>query len=389
MPSPADVSLVAGVAANGPFPETICFRLNPGRGRTDSSTVSNVLGGRDAKFGVPPEQIVDAYLAAQAAGATRFGMHMMTGSCVLSEEYWGETVTLLVRAMAQVATALGISQFDFLNIGGGMGVPYKPTERPVHVRGLVARLRRTLDSALAEVGLAPPRRLFMENGRWVTGPHGWLLARCHVVKRAFGGKYLGLDANMAHLMRPGMYGSYHHISVPAREGDERVATHVVGTLCENNDWFAKDRALPASAGVGDLVLIHDTGAHAASMGFQYNGKLRAPELLLRAGGRRDVIRARETLDVLYSNTALPSDLTLAGAQLDFSDGPTLPAAMAATPTQPGALQEEAAQAPAAEAVVGQRVLAPSSFASAVVGALVGGAAVAAMLFWRQARGPSK
>jgi diaminopimelate decarboxylase len=160
----------------------------------------------------------------------------------------------------------------------------------------------------------------------MTGPFGWLVSRCEVVKRSYA-TYLGLDACMANLMRPGMYGSYHHITVPAKEdeakftgagaagvegaaasGVPRAVVNVVGTLCENNDWFAKDRSLPASAGLGDLFVIHDTGAHAHSMGFQYNGKLRAPELLLRPDGSVSVIRERETMESLYGNCRMPVDL---------------------------------------------------------------------------------
>jgi diaminopimelate decarboxylase len=163
----------------------------------------------------------------------------------------------------------------------------------------------------------------------MTGPFGWLVSRCEVVKRSYA-TYLGLDACMANLMRPGMYGSYHHITVPAKEGEaagtgagaasgveghaaaasgvQRAVANVVGTLCENNDWFAKDRSLPASAGVGDLFVIHDTGAHAHSMGFQYNGKLRAPELLIRPDGSVSVIRERETMESLYGNCRMPADL---------------------------------------------------------------------------------
>ena len=169
----------------------------------------------------------------------------------------------------------------------------------------------------------------MENGRYMTGPFGWLVARCHAVKRSYA-TYYGLDACMSNLMRPGMYGSYHHITVPARdpsacdaaasppEGAQTALANVVGTLCENNDWFAKDRALPTDAQVGDLFVIHETGAHAHSMGFQYNGKLRAPELLLRGDGRGAgaveggepkvvLIRKRETIESLFENCVMPEN----------------------------------------------------------------------------------
>lgn len=253
-----------------------------GLGRTDSETKSNVLGGPDAKFGVPPFQIVDAYRKAKAAGATRFGIHMMTGSCVMNQEYWKETVTVLFDTIVTLKKELGI-EFEFMNIGGGLGIPYRPEQTTVDVEAISQMLRDVFDEAMRTHGLASIPRLCMENGRYMTGPFGWLVTRCEAIKNTYG-LYYGVDACMAHLMRPGMYGSYHHITIPKREGDaERVPSHVVGTLCENNDWFAKDRLLP-KAQVGDLFVIHDTGAHAHSMGFQYNGKLRAPEVLIRPDG---------------------------------------------------------------------------------------------------------
>lgn len=238
----------------------------------------------------------------------------MTGSCVLSEEYWEEAVGVLLDAVAEVHSALGIS-FEFINVGGGLGIPYRPSQPRVDVTRVAARLRAVVDAKLKANPLPVEPALYMENGRYMTGPFGWLVARCQAVKVAYGTRYYGLDACMANLMRPGMYGAYHHVTVPAREteGAERAVSHVVGTLCENNDWFARDRDLPV-ASVGDLFVIHDTGAHAHSMGFQYNGKLRAPELLLRradrpgAARRVDVIRDRETIHCLYDNTHVPADL---------------------------------------------------------------------------------
>jgi diaminopimelate decarboxylase len=313
------------------FPERMSFRLNPGLGRTDSETVSNVLGGPTAKFGVPEVDIVEAYRRAKASGAKRFGMHMMTGSCVLSDEYWTETVGVLLSTVSRVSEEAGIDAgaWDFLNIGGGLGIPYREGEDVVDVPGLAKRLRRVVDKAAADSGLDSSKlpRLMMENGRYVTGPFGWLVARCHVEKRAFGQRYCGLDACMSNLMRPGMYGAYHHISVPAKEAAGTAAAsaaateplNVVGTLCENNDWFAKGRELPASSGRGDLFVIHDSGAHSHSMGFQYNGKLRAPELMLRAAGevpgkggsaleRVELVREREHICDLYTNTIMPGRL---------------------------------------------------------------------------------
>lgn len=305
-----DVSLVeALVEVRGQCPELISFRLNPGIGRTDSETVSNVLGGPDAKFGVPPYQILEGYRRAQAAGSTRFGIHMMTGSCVMNLEYWAETVTVLLDTMKRIHKELGIT-FEFINIGGGLGIPYKLDQANVDVSAVAKLLRATFNAAFQSDELAgmPEPRLFMENGRYMTGPYGWLVARCQATKDTYA-TYYGLDACMSNLMRPGMYGSYHHISVPTAEIDApEEKANVVGTLCENNDWFAKDRLLPR-AKVGDLFVIHDTGAHSHSMGFQYNGKLRAPEVLLRSSGTEDhLIRDREKIESLYSNTHLPSHL---------------------------------------------------------------------------------
>lgn len=296
------------VKARGKCSDLISFRLNPGLGRTDSETASNVLGGPDAKFGVPPNQIVEGYRRAKAAGATRFGIHMMTGSCVLSDDYWKETVEVLLSTCKRVSAELDIT-FEFVNIGGGLGIPYRPDQPRVQVDGLVRKIRAIFNEHFSNG--TPPPKLYMENGRYMTGPFGWLVSRCRAVKDTYA-LYYGLDACMANLMRPGMYNSYHHITVP--RADERNVdktlrdSNVVGTLCENNDWFAKKRPLPKCQ-VGDLFVIHDTGAHAHSMGFQYNGKLRAPEVLLRnGGGRDDLIRERENIEMLYSNTVMPKDL---------------------------------------------------------------------------------
>jgi diaminopimelate decarboxylase len=326
-----DVSLVPELAratADGAgFPSLISFRLNPGVGRTDSKTLSNVLGGPNAKFGVAHFQIVEAYRQAIACGATRFGIHMMTGSCVMSDAYWEESLGRMLDQVAALRAELSI-EFEYINVGGGLGIPYRPEQGVVDVPGLVVRMRKVFDAKIAEHGMPEPV-LHMENGRYMTGPFGWLVARCHAVKRSYA-TYYGLDACMSNLMRPGMYGSYHHITVPARdpsacdaaasppEGAQTALANVVGTLCENNDWFAKDRALPTDAQVGDLFVIHETGAHAHSMGFQYNGKLRAPELLLRGDGRGAgaveggepkvvLIRKRETIESLFENCVMPEN----------------------------------------------------------------------------------
>ncbi len=304
-----DISLVEStLIANGKLPELMSFRLNPGAGggRTDSETASNVLGGPDAKFGVPPHQIVDAYKLAKANGALRFGIHMMTGSCVLNDDYWIEMIERMLDTVALIRKEVNI-EFEFVNIGGGLGINYKPGGGKVDLPVLVDKIAAVFDRKIAEHNMPRPN-LAMENGRYMTGPFGWLVSKCHAVKQSWE-VYYGLDACMANLMRPGMYGSYHYITVPtAKDQSNLHSANVVGTLCENNDWFAKQREIPV-ASKGDLFVIHDTGAHSHSMGFQYNGKLRAPELLIRSGTKKvDVIRERESYDSLYGNTVMPADL---------------------------------------------------------------------------------
>ena len=257
------------VRVRGRVPRLVSFRLNPGLGRTDSETASNVLGGPDAKFGVPPDAIVAAYVSAAAAGASAFGMHMMTGSCVLNDAYWQESVGALIRAVAAVHAAVPGVPFEFINIGGGLGIPYMPTANVVDLPPLAAALSVTVRDAWSRAGLpAPLPRLFMENGRYMTGPFAWLVSRCEASKRAFGATYFGLDACMAHLMRPGMYGAYHHITVPARErvGGARAPANVVGTLCENNDWFAKVRGgecAPSQRKARGVAFLRERGGGSA------------------------------------------------------------------------------------------------------------------------------
>jgi diaminopimelate decarboxylase len=303
-----DASLCASIP-NG-CPELVSFRLNPGIGSTSSETQSNVLGGPSAKFGVPRAHIVEAYREAHAHGATRFGMHMMTGSCVLEASYWEKIVEELMDAVAEVSHELSVD-FDFINIGGGLGIPYSPEEEPIELGAVVGHVRSAVDRKLTEHSFSSEPTLYMECGRYMTGPFGWLVSRCNAVKDTRGAygrsmniadRYYGLDANMSHLMRPGMYGAYHHITVPGREGGNVEPVNVVGTLCENNDWFAAARPMPASAKKGDLFVIHDTGAHSHSMGFQYNCTPRAPELLQRLDGSIDLIRRRETAEDLFANT---------------------------------------------------------------------------------------
>lgn len=280
-----DLTLVAKVPR---MPAEICFRYNPGARRTGNSIIGNPL---EAKYGVAHDQIVDAYRAAMDRGAQRFGLHTMVASNERNADYMVQTVAMLLDIVALVSQALSI-RFAFINMGGGLGIPYRPDEAPLDLESMAQRILDRLQRFETAQGYAP--RLFMESGRFVTGPHGVLVTRAINRKDTYR-TYIGVDASMTALMRPGMYGAYHHITVPAKAGDgHRQTVDVVGPLCENNDKFAIQRELPPIAD-GDLLVIHDTGAHGHSMGFNYNGQLRPRELLLRADGTVELIRRAETV----------------------------------------------------------------------------------------------
>lgn len=291
-----DLSLIDVLNSLGEMPETLCFRLNPGIGKTNSETLSNVLAGKEAKFGIADFQIIEAYRKAKEMGVKKFGLHIMTGSNVMELDYWDKIITILYYYVNEIQSQINI-KLEFINIGGGIGIPYKQDIAPINIIELSNIIKNAVDRESNKYNIQEIN-LYMENGRFITGPYGWLLAKCNAIKDSYS-KYYGLDACMANLMRPGMYNAYHHITVLGKYTDLETS-NVVGTLCENNDWFAKNRELP-KANVGDIFIIYDTGAHSHSMGFQYNGKLRAPEVLIKKDGSFKLIRRRETIND-YLNT---------------------------------------------------------------------------------------
>ena len=283
-----DITLLDTIKSIGKLPSILSFRLNPGIGKTDSETVSNILAGPDAKFGIPPFQIIKAFKKAKDLGVKKFGLHMMTGSNVLNLDYWDKLIKILFENINNIKTKLDIN-LEFINIGGGLGIPYKENENPINIDEFINIIKNIYDKQTYKP------KLFMENGRYITGPYGWLISRCNVIKDSYQ-KFCGLDACMANLMRPGMYNAYHYITISGKENyEQKEKINVVGTLCENNDWFAKERLLPI-AEEGDLFVIYDTGAHSHSMGFQYNGKLRCSELLIKNDGEIELIRRAETFE---------------------------------------------------------------------------------------------
>jgi diaminopimelate decarboxylase len=297
-----DISLIEDLKSIG-MPNILSFRLNPGIGKTDSETLSNVLGGPNAKFGISEDQIINAYKKAKEYGVNRFGLHIMTGSNVMDINYWTEIIKIVYYYINKIQKEVVI-KLEFINIGGGIGIPYKPDVQPINIQDLANIISDSIEKEKTKYNL-DTIDLFMENGRFITGPYGWLLSKCNVIKNSYA-KYYGLDACMSNLMRPGMYEAYHHICILGKSnlcdnGIETEKANVVGTLCENNDWFAKERILPVS-NVNDIFIIYDTGAHSHSMGFQYNGKLRAPEILI-LNDKYKLIRRKEIFDD-YISTVL-------------------------------------------------------------------------------------
>jgi diaminopimelate decarboxylase len=279
-----DISLIDKVPQ---MPETICFRYNPGPQRGGNVIIGNPV---EAKYGVASHQILEAYRMARARGAKRFGLHTMLVSNERDYSYMRDTVNMLLDLVTEISATLGI-RFDFINMGGGLGIPYRPEDKPLDLEALAAEAITALAAFQSREGYAPA--LHMESGRYITGPHGVLVTRAINHKDTYR-RYIGVDANMASLMRPGMYGAYHHASVVGKGdvGDEVV--DIVGSLCENSDKLAIQRSLPRIE-ENDLVVIHDTGAHGHSMGYNYNARLRPQELLWHADGRVTRIRRAETL----------------------------------------------------------------------------------------------
>ncbi|MCL1910088.1 MAG: diaminopimelate decarboxylase [Kiritimatiellaeota bacterium] len=290
-----DISHIAAVErACGRLPETVCCRFNPGAAKKGNAIIGNP---EEAKYGFTKPQLIGGFKTLKAKGVKKFGLHTMVASNELNPEYFVETAKVLFETGAEVAKEAGIV-FDFVNLGGGIGIPYKPEQDAVDLDFIGAGVKKLRDEIFVANGFPAPR-IATECGRMITGPAGWLVSRVLHVKRTYK-TYAGLDACMANLMRPALYGAYHHITVLGKENAPHDRVYdVTGSLCENNDKFAVNRALPELER-GDIVVIHDTGAHGHAMGFNYNGKLRSAEWLAREDGAPELIRRAETLDDLFA-----------------------------------------------------------------------------------------
>ncbi len=276
---------------NGKFPELICFRYNPGPMRKGNFIIGDP---KEAKYGFTKKQLFEGYKKCKKA--KRFGLHTMVVSNELNEDYHIETARMLFELAVEIKQKLGI-ELEFVNLGGGYGTPYKPDEKEIDLQYVSDGIRTLYDEMITANGLK--LRIIMENGRMVTGPYGWLITKVRHIKHTYK-DFVGCDANMANLMRPAVYGAYHHITVLGKEGKKPMHKYdVTGSLCENNDKFAVDRMLPEIE-PEDLLAIHNTGAHGHAMGFNYNGKLRSAEMLLKEDGKIVQIRRAETVDDYFA-----------------------------------------------------------------------------------------
>lgn len=284
-----DITHIHLLRDSGSIPEEICLRFNPG----GTFAVGNDIMGDpgNAKYGMTRPQLSQALMELKAEGVVRFGLHAFLSSNTTDTAYYPSLARLLMETGRDLAEETGLT-LSFLNLSGGIGIPYLPGEPSADLTAIGRGVQQAYQEILINRGLHGVA-IKTELGRYMTGPHGWLVTHITHEKNIYK-HYLGVDASACDLMRPAMYGAYHHITLPGKEHlphDQKV--DVTGSLCENNDKFAVDRMLP-KADIGDLLVIHDTGAHGLSMGYNYNGKLRCKEILYREGKCFQLIRRAET-----------------------------------------------------------------------------------------------
>lgn len=311
-----DASMVPFLSELGEI-EKLSFRINPGMGGGNVEGQSMAFAGPDAKYGVPFEKAAEAYAEAKKYGVKHFGIHMMPGSNELGEEYFAEITAKLFEVVAEIFEKTGI-KIEFMNIGGGFGVPYRPEVASLNLEKVAEGVRKTFDEQCAKYGLKEPQ-LMIEPGRYVTADAGWLVGKVQIIKDGYK-KFVGLNTSSNDMPRPSIYGAYHYVSVVTEETVEDNDTSlrrsvdlvdstplrsrleivsVVGQICENNDQFAKDRELPVCK-LGDIVVIHNCGGHAYAMAHNYNGKLKSKEVLWATDGSLKQIRRAETVEDLYA-----------------------------------------------------------------------------------------
>lgn len=271
------------------IPDTVCCRYNPGGHFAIANNIMDNPG--DAKYGMTREQLTEAYKRLMAKGVKHFGLHAFLASNTVTNDYYPELARILFKVAVELKEETGAS-IEFINLSGGVGIAYRPGQQQNDIMEIGEGVRRAYEEVLVPAGMGNIR-LYTEMGRYMLAPYGALVSRVIHQKHIYK-EYIGLDACAANLMRPAIYGAYHHITVMGKENapcDHKY--DVTGGLCENNDKFAIDRMLP-EINIGDLVFIHDAGAHGFAMGYNYNGKLRSAELLLKEDGSVEMIRRAET-----------------------------------------------------------------------------------------------
>lgn len=275
----------------GKIPETISCRFNPGGYFTLGTDIMDNPG--DAKYGMTKEQIIEAFKILKAKGAKRFGIHAFLASNTVTNEYYPTLAKILFELAVELRDKTG-ADIKFINLSGGIGIPYKPDVEPNDIAVIGEAVHKVYDEVLTAAGMGDVA-IYTELGRFMLAPYGCLVTQAIHEKHTHK-EYIGVDACACNLMRPAMYGAYHHITVAGKENAPCDHMYdITGSLCENNDKFAIDRMLP-EIDMGDYLIIHDTGAHGFSMGYNYNGKLRSAELLLKEDGQVQMIRRAETPD---------------------------------------------------------------------------------------------
>ena len=285
-----DFTMIESFAkAVGKFPKTMCCRYNPGGIFKVSNGIMDSPG--DAKYGMTTSQLYDAFKILKENGVENFGIHSFLVSNAVTNDYYPMLAKLLFELAVEVQRETGC-HITFINLSGGVGIPYKPGQEKSDIIAIGEGVRKAYEEVLVPAGMGDIA-IYAEMGRFVTGPYGALVTRAIHEKHTHK-EYIGVDACAVNLMRPAMYGAYHHITVMGKEDAPFTNMYdVTGSLCENNDKFAVDRMLP-KINMGDLIYIHDTGAHGFAMGYNYNGKLRSAEVLLHEDGSYELIRRAET-----------------------------------------------------------------------------------------------
>ena len=281
-----DITHIDILKEHGGIPECICCRYNPGGDFTIGTAIMGNPG--DAKYGFTPAQLEEGLKQLKKLGAKKFGLHAFLSSNNTDTNYYPTLAGILFRVGREMAEKTGLT-LDFINLSGGVGIPYRPEQQATDIMAVGEGVRKAYEEVFPEGGVA----IKTELGRWMTGPEGWLVTHAIHHKDTYK-HYIGVDACAVNLMRPAMYGAYHHITVCGKRENECDHLYdVTGSLCENNDKFAIDRLLPEIE-TGDLMVIHDTGAHGFAMGYNYNGRLRSAEILYQEDGSFRMIRRAET-----------------------------------------------------------------------------------------------